>query len=225
MSMLVSDYDGTFNGSVTTSLELNLNIKAVREYMEKGNTFVIATGRAYTSIKGEINRYDIPYDYLICNDGSTVFEKNELLHSNGIENDRCKEIISMIDLLGLDYTLFDSRGITRRNNDIVEIAVLVKNIENYRKIKNELSYNFSDLCIDKLYRNAFIRKDCRKDYGIEVLCNIVGRPDNIYTVGNDTNDIEMLKKYDGYRMLFSNIHEANIKTSTTVHSLIKKISK
>ena len=59
MSMLVSDYDGTFNGSVTTSLELNLNIKAVREYMEKGNTFVIATGRAYTSIKGEINRFDL----------------------------------------------------------------------------------------------------------------------------------------------------------------------
>lgn len=222
MSMLVSDYDGTFKGSVTSNLELSLNIKAVKEYMKKGNTFVIATGRPYISIKKEIDFYDIPYDYLICNDGSTIFDRNNLIHSNHLNDDITKELISIIEDMKIEYSLYNHIGKTRSIKDIVEIALLVKNMENYKKMKDTIS-DFNDLCIDKLYRNAFIRKNCHKDYGIDVLCNIIGNIDNIYTIGNDKNDIEMLKKYDGYKVLLSYLHDNSIKTVSTVSTLVKKI--
>lgn len=223
MSMLISDYDGTFSGSVTSNLELYLNIEAVKNYMKKGNTFVIATGRAYSSIKAEIKKYNIPYNYLICNDGSTVFDDKNLLFANCIDNNISKEIIKFAKDINLDYILFNSHGITKDINEIVEISLLAKNLENYKILKSMIDSNFNQLCISKLYRNVFIRKNCHKDYGIEVLCDIIGRPNNIYTIGNDVNDIEMLKKYNGYRILLSSLHDCNIKPILSVHTLVKKI--
>lgn len=73
MKMVVSDYDGTlFNGKQS----LIDNIEAIDSFRKNCNLFVIATERSFPSIKKEINFYNIPYDYLICNNGSVIFDNN-----------------------------------------------------------------------------------------------------------------------------------------------------
>ena len=73
MKLLVSDYDGTLKSSVK---DLMLNIEAINKFREKGNLFVIITGRG-KSIREYIEEYNIPYDYLICENGAIIYDKND----------------------------------------------------------------------------------------------------------------------------------------------------
>ncbi len=71
MKLLVSDYDQTL-----TVGDINKNIEMISKFVKKNNYFVIATGRNYKSIMNEIKKLEIPYQFLICNDGSIIFDKN-----------------------------------------------------------------------------------------------------------------------------------------------------
>ena len=74
--LLVSDYDGTFYSDLRN---LKINIKAIEKFRKAGNLFAISTGRAYNSIKKECEKHNIPYDYLFCNDGAVLFNKDDEL--------------------------------------------------------------------------------------------------------------------------------------------------
>src|SRR5574344_1034320 len=85
MKLLVSDYDGTLKPDIKN---LYLNIEAIKRFKEKGNTFMISTGRSFVSIKKEITKYNIPYDFLSCNDGAILFDNNDnILYKNIIEKE------------------------------------------------------------------------------------------------------------------------------------------
>ncbi len=83
MKILISDFDKTFYTE-----NYDNNIKLINEFVNAGNKFVIATGRSYTSIKKEINKYNIPYNYLICNNGSVIFnEQDEIIYKYPISEE------------------------------------------------------------------------------------------------------------------------------------------
>ena len=69
--ILVSDYDNTF---YTNEEQLYKNIENIKKFQEEGNIFVISTSRSWKSIKKEIDEYKIPFDYLCCNTGGTIFD-------------------------------------------------------------------------------------------------------------------------------------------------------
>jgi len=71
--LLVSDYDDTFK---TTPVPFEKNIKSVKSFRSKGNIFMIATARTYESIKEEVDKYKIEYDYLSCLDGAQLYDKD-----------------------------------------------------------------------------------------------------------------------------------------------------
>ena len=70
--ILISDYDGTF---YQNDLDIKKNIDKVTEFRTLGNLFVLATGRSYVDLKIMIDKYKIPYDYLILNHGCLVLSK------------------------------------------------------------------------------------------------------------------------------------------------------
>ena len=72
--VLVVDYDRTL--FINNSDMLN-NINSINKFRENGNIFIIATGRTYNSLKKEIDKYNIEYDYLILNHGSLVIKKDK----------------------------------------------------------------------------------------------------------------------------------------------------
>ena len=93
--ILVTDYDNTF---FQNEEELYNNIQMENKFMDDGNIFVIATGRSFLDISTEIKKYNIKFDYLIINHGSTIVSKdNEVLFNYHINDDIKSKVISDIN--------------------------------------------------------------------------------------------------------------------------------
>ena len=72
MKLLVSDFDDTF---YTDDINVLKNIKELEKY-KKNNLFMLSSGRSFNSLKKMCLKYNIPYDYLSCCDGSILYDKN-----------------------------------------------------------------------------------------------------------------------------------------------------
>lgn len=83
MKLLATDYDGTLKYAQQIMDE---DLAAIKKWKEAGNLFVIDTGRSYESIKAEADKYNLPVDYFITNNGGMVFDKDGCeLYSNYLE--------------------------------------------------------------------------------------------------------------------------------------------
>ena len=67
--MLASDFDRTFyvNCEITEA-----NIRAVENWRQQGNLFVIATGREESILREKLEEWEAEADYLICNNGARI---------------------------------------------------------------------------------------------------------------------------------------------------------
>ena len=92
MKCVISDFDGTLFCD-----DLNENLNSINNFVNDGNIFIIATGRTYESIKNEVNKYNIPCSYLICSDGSCIYDKeNNLIYSNYFSDNQKNNITEII---------------------------------------------------------------------------------------------------------------------------------
>ncbi|WP_276932959.1 HAD-IIB family hydrolase [Dubosiella newyorkensis] len=71
MKLLASDFDGTLNYGDTIMEE---DLEAIKAWKEAGNEFVIVTGRSYESLKKQLDRYDLPVDYVVSNNGGMIYD-------------------------------------------------------------------------------------------------------------------------------------------------------
>ena len=229
MKILFSDYDGTFKEEKNLS-SMEKNTDAVRRFMDNGNLFAFATGRSFGSIKSETTKHNIPYNYLVCNNGSAVFDSNDnLMFHKSIQREALVKTLAYLDSFSTikSIELKNMYGETSTNyDDVVEVicTLRIKNIGDVRKIKDELSFlqTISFLSI------VLLKEEIDKKDGIELIARHLEIPDNdIYTIGDETNDIGMLREYNGYKMLYSNpaLYFKGIKTTTSVRSLIRKLER
>lgn len=205
MKFLVSDYDGTIF-DVDNLKDTRKNIDAIKRFKDNGNLFAIATARTFLSIKSQTDKFNIPYDYLICSDGGCVFDKyDNLIYSNSIDINLLmkihKYLVSLPFVKKFEY--LDSFGNKSTNfNDVQQIyvEVYIKNTLEILKIKKMLAplISIGILSICYFYKHTL------KTDGIRVVSEIekLDKKD-IYTVGNGNNDICMLREYNGYRVPFS----------------------
>lgn len=192
MKILVSDFDNTF--FTKNILE---NIKMVNKYRNRGNIFIIATGRPIYLLKPELDKYKIKYDYLICNDGAVIFDSdnniidktnidykttiqiyNYLVRDNNLEHLCIDAITDFGSLESKDYN-----GILALPYD-KELAIpVIKNIN--KKYSNVQAY-MSHKWINVLSINA------SKGNAINYLINLnKWDTSKLYTIGDNTNDISM----------------------------------
>ncbi|KAF0226770.1 MAG: HAD-superfamily hydrolase [Erysipelotrichaceae bacterium] len=77
--ILASDYDGTLrrNGVIDPR-----DLESVAKFRQAGHLFGIITSRAYNMITNELNHYKLVVDFLICNNGSIIYDAsgNSLYH-------------------------------------------------------------------------------------------------------------------------------------------------
>ena len=227
MKLLATDYDGTL---YTDRSNLILNMKAINNFMSNGNKFAIITGRCYTSIKKEIEHYNIKYDYLACNNGLIVFDnKDNIINSS---------ILSLEDLNILydiatnfpgvkDIELYSFYDSTYSFRDVLEVYIKFKNInyaKEYKKYIESILPNIS--CYNSLNK-LFISNNITKADAVAFIQQFNNiNHNNIYTVGDNTNDLEMLEQYNGHKMLFSypSLWFKKIPITREVHNLVKKIN-
>ncbi|MHC1735735.1 MAG: HAD hydrolase family protein [Erysipelotrichaceae bacterium] len=95
MKLLASDYDGTLrrNGVIREK-----DLIAIRRFREAGNLFGVVTGRCYDMIRNEFTHYGLELDFLICNNGSTIFDLdgNCLMQIN-FENDLAQHVLHYLE--------------------------------------------------------------------------------------------------------------------------------
>jgi len=230
--LLVSDYDGTFLSNSNDINEIYKNIDVINCFIKKGNLFSIATGRNYNSIKEETLKYQIPYNYLICNNGTSIFDSNDnLIHSRIIPFALVIKIINYLnrtnyiksykynDIFGAITDNFTQIAEIVCNTDILDIKLL-------EEIKRKMYY--LQVIYFTIKDNGFliIKKHSDKKEAIEFISNKENIDNcNIITVGNDFNDYMMLKCYNGYKMIDSNeqLNELCIPQIESVHKLVKRI--
>lgn len=201
MNLLVTDFDGTlFDNNYEN------NIKFVEEL--NNTDFVIATGRNYPSLKEDLK---VKCDYYICNDGGYILDKDlNLLYRNYINKNTVETVYSRILELGYnDYFLDNIDEFSKEIIDNVnKISVRIQNDIPDKDIKYLLEG------LDDIYAYIstnwinILSVESKKSYGIDYLTNL-NKYNNIYVVGNDINDYDMLKKYNGYFIGNSNDTEFN----------------
>ena len=92
--ILFSDYDNTL---YKNDESIKNNVKYINKFVKVGNMFSIASGRSYIDIKDELNRYNIPFNYLILNHGATILDNNlNIIKYYIINKDVVKDIYNLI---------------------------------------------------------------------------------------------------------------------------------
>jgi len=108
--LLVSDYDKTLkvNYDFKNDLLMKINVKAIKSFLSEGNVFMLNTGRAFESIKEEIEKNGIPYSYLACNDGTILLDnKDNLLRMYDITNPpyNYEYLLTVLNKMKIEYVI------------------------------------------------------------------------------------------------------------------------
>lgn len=228
MKLLAVDYDGTFYGDIKN---LYLNKKAIQKFRKDGNKFAIVTGRSYESIKREINNYNIRYDYLSCNNGLVLFDNNDnIINSFPISREDlnyiCFELLKQYKTKKIHF--FNERQETRDLNNILNICVSFNNFFEAYRLKEYLKENMQHISCDNYFFQSLIGNKYSKADAVAIIQQLENIDYNdIYTVGDNINDLDMLKRYNGYKMLSSYpcLWLEQLPVTREVHTLVKKISK
>lgn len=229
--LLISDYDQTF---YLNDKDIENNKSYVNQFIDLGNTFVIATGRSYLDFHNMLNKYKFNYDYVILNHGTTIIDKNnKVLFNVHIPDELISQIEKALELNNcISYfccSKLDSR-VSFRHKDLTKINVKYNSkeeaLEKADYINNKYGNFVKAYCT---YTNCveIISSKTNKAKAIAWLikyCNNIDK-DNIYVIGNGYSDIEMVQEFNGYCMNDSvaELKEITKKEYHSVSDLIKEI--
>ncbi|QHX36291.1 Cof-type HAD-IIB family hydrolase [Spiroplasma sp. BIUS-1] len=105
MKWWFSDYDGTINLTHNDFID-SRDLEFIKRWIDQGNKFAIATGRMEHEIKPILEKSNIPYDYMICNNGAVVYNKDsEIIANASIPMESRKDIIELFESLREEYIL------------------------------------------------------------------------------------------------------------------------
>lgn len=228
MKVLVSDYDKTF---YVNEFDIKKNIKAVQEFRNLENIFIIATGRSYLDFKKKVNAYNIKYDYVLLNHGSTILDKNDNIILNIPIDNLNLEIINDLEL-NKTIEHFCCSELESRVDfnypNLTKIAVRYLPFVNIPKIKEKLEIKYNNINVYLVSSNMIeiISKNISKFKAIEVLRKLLNiNKDDIYTIGDGETDIEMIQDYNGYAIsnAIKELKNVSIGEVKSVSELINKI--
>lgn len=231
-TLLVSDYDQTFNNNANANTQNKIKID---EFRKKGGLFAFATGRSFQSIARVINKYDIEYDYLICHHGAVVLDnKRNLLMTALLDNwlhGKIQEIANQFKYTETyRYTPLEDRVGTNRHH-VVKLYYKYSSESEAFSISNKINTALSEFAIaypvsEYAEMNAVevINSSVDKSVAIDYLANMLSLS-KIYTIGDSYNDINMITKFNGYCVnnATSEIKEQCPKRCSSVSELVDRI--
>ena len=232
MKLFVSDYDMTLyiNRIVDDKV-----IKAIKRWREKGNIFVIATGRNKFSILEQTHNNNIEFDYIIANNGALIMDKDSNIilkeeieindamevinylynsYEGSVEISNDNEILSVIPRKGEHNLPFKvDRKITieeaQNIKSITQINKISPDVNKTEIIQDEINNKFNTVtAYGNITAIDIVRANISKATGIKKLENILKDKniEKILAAGDSNNDIDMIKKYDGYVQINAREH-------------------
>lgn len=228
--ILVSDYDQTF---YLNDEDVEKNKIAVKDFRNKGNIFVFATGRSFFDFHNKAKLYNLEYDYVIINHGATILDKdNNIFYNFSIKNeiiDNLKEDLQLNKTIaGFCCSKLESR-VDFKYKDLTKINVKYSSKELAKSINDEINGKYSQYvnsyCISESSLEI-ISSETNKSKAIKLLLEKLNiSTNNIYTIGDGYSDIQMIKDFYGYAMkdAVSELKEVAKKEYESVANLIDDI--
>lgn len=228
--ILVSDYDKTF---FLNDSDIKNNNLSIEKFQKTGNIFILATGRSFMDLKKVTNKYNIKYDYVFINHGSTILDKDDnIIFNSSIDESIINDLISDLKLNksinNFFCSLLESR-VSPNHKDITKINVEydsedLTNITN--NIINEKYKDYINTYLIGPKKIEIVSKNSSKLQGIKFLEKKENFDKNyIYTIGDGYSDLEMIKYYNGYciKNSVSEIKNLNRKEYESVSDLVSDI--
>ena len=208
MKLLVCDFDGTY---FINEKEIVVNNKIVQNFRKQGNLFMLSSGRSFKSLKEMTIKYNIEYDYLSCCDGSILYDKDDNIVVNyDLDKTILEEFLKLKKLVKVEriqYSYYDDYYPKRKKSNLIGCNIVIKNeniaksfLKKWETLKSNnykydfLAYKHNEITFFCL-KNKRINKSSTISY-LEKALDINYK--DIIVFGDNDNDIEMLKKYQGY---------------------------
>ena len=201
MKILASDFDNTIyfpdNENVTKS-----NIESIKKFITKGNIFCIITGRNYTDLKVFLNEYNIPYSYLICEDGAKIFNNMDYcIDTTYLDEEMIERVRKILDEIDCDYYLDDGYNKTEYLKDVVKIVVNCKDQKEKDKIVSIIKEKVDIHIYASRTHVNIINKIVNKKYALNKLIELENLNAKIFVIGDNEKHHKILndlkkKEYD-----------------------------
>ena len=201
MKLLVTDYDNTLelHYDYTDNIAiLRRNISAINNFMNH-NIVCIATGRHFDAIYKTLTQNNIKFNYLCANNGAELYDKNyKLLFCLPLEEYDLKI------LMNLKEKVFFRNPF--KCNLISSANLYIENLNEYDSLKQYLNNNLKNSLIEyKFPKIKIVNNKCNKLNVISIIQKAEKILDkNIYTIGDDVNDIDMIIHYNGASLTTAN---------------------
>lgn len=246
MKVFASDYDGTLriNGVVSKN-----NLDALKVWKEKGNKFGLVTGRSVESALDEVKRYGFDLDFLVCNNGGVIYDKEmHLLKLFTMDFDKAKALIDEIRQMDCNSFVLNN-GVARAKENVNS------SYEDYKYGHYSSEYSVERLIEEKViaqivisinddalgskiadyintkydgYLSAFPNVNCvdivpygvDKRAGLAYVCEHYGyADDDVYVCGDAFNDLPMLTAYQG-----ASLYHAYDEVKKQVPVIVKEVA-
>ena len=198
MKILASDFDNTIY--FLDDKERNKrNVAAIKKFVSQGNVFCIITGRNYSDLKVLLNENDIPYSYLICEDGAKIFNNMDYcIDTVLLDRKTIERIIPVLKENNCDYYLDDGYNKTEYLEDVVKIVVNCIDEQEKERIVKTVKEQFDVHIYASRFHVNIINKSVNKENALKKLFNLEELNINFLNViGDNDNDYEMLKAFNG----------------------------
>ena len=214
MKLLVTDYDNTlelhYDDTDNTAI-LRRNISAINNFM-KHNIVCIATGRHFDAIYKTLTQNNIRFNYLCANNGAELYDENY-------------KLLFCLPLVEHDLEILMNLKVFFRkpfNSNLISSANLyIENVKKYDRIKKYLNENLKKSLIEyKFPKIKIVNNKCNKVNVIRIIQKEEKILDkNIYTIGDDVNDIDMIIHYNG-----ASLTTANEKVKKITHRIYEELN-
>lgn len=225
MKLAASDYDGTLLRHGEISRE---DLEAIRAWRAEGHIFGLATGRDLNMTRCEVEKRKIPFDFLICNTGASIYDQDYIpLHLSALPARAAAEVLDHPAAQGSRYFLISRGGRTyinvwsceswlaglgleltpieepeaRRMVGIHQIGLEFDTVEEAREKAGQFNRDFG------IYMTSHQSGICvdlvpagvDKGTGLALLMELKGwQPEEVLTIGDSENDLSMLSQYHGF---------------------------
>lgn len=227
MKVLASDFDLTLY--VPDEEVVKKNVIAIRSFMKQGNLFGIVTGRNYSSVKQLLNQYDIPYHYLVCQDGAKLFDSMDYCFSTiYLSREDIIQILPVLEQYNFDYYLDDGYNQTENMDDCVKVVGIIgdRRKEAQQVVDHLLDMGFyAYLSVEHI--NIMDGSVNKKDALEKVLVHADCYKDDLYVIGDSVNDYEMLSSFQGALMKnhSKELDQLGKKTYNTLYEYIEELER
>ncbi len=199
-----------------TEENMKKNVKAIEEYRNFGGKFVIVTGRSKTSVSNVIKQYNIPYDYIISNNGAVVYNSDMVkIYEQAIATDISNKIIDYLKKKeNIEIFFYDDDDKAKyHNQELLKLRVRTSDYELAQTIEDEINsmlknYVKAHSAFPGMYYDNhdfvivdIVSKNAGKENTIKRLLDMLNiEKEQVVTIGDGRNDIGMIKEYKGYSM-------------------------